>query len=519
MNKLRDFPTRNVIHASQHGNAVMTYRPARNSLGDMVRKPATVTGAVLGAAALGYLALMRKGKTHAKRVLSPREAAHRLAEKPALGFPAGRIGSAPLTAPAVTASRPMAGPAKTVLPAKKKEKEQKAGLQPGAMGQLMAAGKSLFALFNAVAAVKARLDPAQAADAAHPEAPAAAQPMPPAKAAAVTEASAAAPATTAATTAAVPAKAAQPAFKPIPQGSFLTRGWYMIKAAVMSWVDDFAPSMGAALSYYTVFSLAPMLLIVIAVAGMIFGADAARGEIVTQLRGLMGDQGAKAVEELLKSASNPGQGILATIVGFVTLLIGATAVFAELQSSLDRIWRTPAPPNEKGIWGMIRTRILSFGLILGLGFLMIVSLVLSAALAALGKWWGGFLGNWELVLQALNFAVSFGVVTVLFAAIYKLMPHAKISWHDVWIGAAVTALLFSIGKFLIGLYIGKSGVASSFGAAGSFAVLLVWVYYSAQIFLLGAEFTWVYSHRNAPPQDAAAVPSRSQPVAASSATA
>jgi membrane protein len=431
-------------------------------------------------------------------VLSPREAAHRLAEKPAPGFPAGRLPSVPVVAPMAAAPRVLSGRATRSVAAKKKER---AGLEPGAMGQLVAAGKSLIALFNAVAVVKARLDPPPAIDAAHPEALAGKpeQPVPPAKAAAVAEASAAAP-----------AAEAQPAFKPIPKGSILTRGWHLIKAAVTSWIDDFAPSMGAALSYYTVFSLAPMLLIVIAVAGLIFGADAARGEIVTQLRGLMGDQGAKAVEELLKSASDPGQGRLAPIIGSITLLIGATAVFAELQSSLDRIWRTPAPPNQNGIWGLIRTRILSFGLILGLGVLMIVSLVASAALAALGKWWGGLLGNWELVLQALNFLVSFGVVTVMFAAIYKFMPHAKISWRDVWTGAAVTALLFSIGKFLIGLYIGKSGVASSFGAAGSFAVLLVWVYYSAQIFLLGAEFTWVYSHRNAPPPSNAVVPARSQ---------
>ena len=301
-----------------------------------------------------------------------------------------------------------------------------------------------------------------------------------------------------------------PAFAPAPRASLLVRTWHLIKAAVSSWVDDFAPSMGAALSYYTVFSLAPMLLIVIGVAGLVFGADAARGEIVGQLRGLMGEQGAVAVEELLKSASDPGTGILATVIGFGTLMVGATAVFAELQSSLDRIWRTPAPVNENGIWGMIRTRFLSFGLILGLGFLMIVSLVLSAGLAALGNWWGGYLGNWEFVLQALNFVVSFAVVTVMFAAIYKFMPHARIEWPNVWVGAIVTALLFTIGKFLISLYIGKSGVASGFGAAGSFAVLLIWVYYSAQIFLLGAEFTWVYTHRNAPPPEAAPVPVRSE---------
>jgi membrane protein len=380
------------------------------------------------------------------------------------------------------------------------------------------------ALFNAVAAFKAaqnHVDPVPTPDAPH----AGAQPQAPTQekldALAATGTTAgvepAVPGGAAAGAAPRPAARVQPAFKPIPKGSVLARSWHLIKAAVSSWVDDFAPSMGAALSYYTVFSLAPMLLIVIGVAGLIFGADAARGEIVAQLRGLMGEQGAVAVEELLKSASDPGKGVVATIVGFATLLVGATAVFAELQSSLDRIWRTPAPPNESGIWGIIRTRILSFGLILGLGFLMIVSLVLSAALAALGNWWGSYLGNWEFVLQALNFVVSFGVVTVLFAAIYKFMPHASIAWKNVWVGALVTALLFTIGKFLIGLYIGKSGVASGFGAAGSFAVLLVWVYYSAQIFLLGAEFTWVYTHRNEPPPDAAEVPAKSdaaQPAAA-----
>jgi membrane protein len=353
--------------------------------------------------------------------------------------------------------------------------------------EVMATGKSLVVLFNAFAAFKAaqvHLDPVPAPDAVPAASPAAMPAKPDAPAASAFTA---------------------PAFKPVARASLPVRTWHLIKAAVSSWVDDFAPSMGAALSYYTVFSLAPMLLIVIGVAGLVFGADAARGEIVGQLRGLMGEQGAVAVEELLKSASDPGKGILATIIGFGTLMVGATAVFAELQSSLDRIWRTPAPVNENGIWGMIRTRFLSFGLILGLGFLMIVSLVLSAGLAALGNWWGGYLGNWEFVLQALNFVVSFAVVTVMFAAIYKFMPHAKIEWRNVWVGAIVTALLFTIGKFLIGLYIGKSGVASGFGAAGSFAVLLVWVYYSAQIFLLGAEFTWVYTHRNAPPPDPAPV--------------
>lgn len=279
-------------------------------------------------------------------------------------------------------------------------------------------------------------------------------------------------------------------------GGKLAQGWSMTKAAVSSWLDDFAPSMGAALSYYTLFSLAPMLIIVIAVAGLIFGQEAAQGEIVAQLRGLMGNEGALAVQGLLKSVSQPGKGAIATVIGVVTLLIGATAVFAELQSALDRIWHVPATKKESGLWNLIHTRLLSFGMVLGLGFMLLVSLVVSAALAALGNWWGGFFGDWETVLQVLNFVVSFGVVTGMFAMIYKFMPSAKIPWRDVWIGAAVTALLFTIGKFLIGLYLGKSDIASGFGAAGSLVILLVWVYYSAQIFLLGAEFTWVYSHRH-----------------------
>jgi membrane protein len=440
---------------------------------DKVRTPAKVTGAVLGAAALGYLALMNQRRIRAKRPPTVKEAARKLAAR----LP-GRSAPAPVAAQRQVASKPAAA--------------IRSVRQQASWGQVMTTGKSLMALFNAFAAFKAaqvHLDPVPTPNAT-PAAPPAEMPAKP-------DAPAASP-------------FAPPAFKPVPRASLLVRTWHLIKAAVSSWVDDFAPSMGAALSYYTVFSLAPMLLIVIGVAGLVFGADAARGEIVGQLRGLMGEQGAVAVEELLKSASDPGKGILATVIGFGTLMVGATAVFAELQSSLDRIWRTPAPVNENGIWGMIRTRFLSFGLILGLGFLMIVSLVLSAGLAALGNWWGGYLGNWEFVLQALNFVVSFAVVTVMFAAIYKFMPHAKIEWPNVWVGAIVTALLFTIGKFLIGLYIGKSGVASGFGAAGSFAVLLVWVYYSAQIFLLGAEFTWVYTHRNAPPPDAAAVPVRSE---------
>ncbi len=301
----------------------------------------------------------------------------------------------------------------------------------------------------------------------------------------------------------------------VPQGNWFRRQLELGKAAVKAWSDDYAPSMGAALSYYTLFSIAPLLIVVIAVAGMVFGQEAAQGAIVGQLRGIMGEEGAVAVEGMLKAAREPAKSLVATLAGIATLLLGSTAIFAELQSALDRIWRVPAAKKESGIWSLLRKRVLSFGLVLALGFLLLISLVASAALAALGKWWGGWFGGWDVFLEIVNFAVSFGIFTVLFAMIYKIMPRAKIPWHDVWTGATVTALLFTIGKVLIGLYLGKSSLASGFGAAGSLVVLLVWVYYSAQIFLLGAEYTWVYAQKHGSraqkpaPGDAPTVPRRS----------
>lgn len=266
----------------------------------------------------------------------------------------------------------------------------------------------------------------------------------------------------------------------------------LLKESASSWSADYCPSMGAAISYYTLFSIAPLLLIAIAVAGIVFGADAARGEIFGQLRGLLGDEGAKAVEGMLQAADRPGAGIVSTITGIVVLLLGATTVFNELQNALDRIWRAPARAQSSGLWNLLRTRLLSFGMVLGIAFLLMVSLVVSAALAALGKWWTP--AGWEAVMHVLDILISFGLITVMFALIYRFIPRAHVAWHDVWIGAAVTSLLFAVGKFAIGLYLGKSSVASSFGAAGSLVVLMVWVYYSAQIFLFGAEFTWVYAH-------------------------
>ena len=270
--------------------------------------------------------------------------------------------------------------------------------------------------------------------------------------------------------------------------------WPLIKQSITSWSDDYAPSMGAALAYYTVFSIAPLLLIVISIAGLIYGEDAARGAIFTQISGLVGAEGATAIQGLLKSVNKPSESIVATVIGLVTLLLGATTVFGELQDALNRIWRAPALVEKGGLWKLLRRRLLAFGMILTIGFLLIVSLLLSALLAAFSNWFGPNFVGWEILLHVVNFTISFGVTTVLFAMIYKIMPRVNIAWRDVWLGAAVTSILFSVGKFLIGLYLGKSSVASGFGAAGSLAVLLVWIYYSTQVFLMGAEFTWVYAN-------------------------
>ena len=272
----------------------------------------------------------------------------------------------------------------------------------------------------------------------------------------------------------------------------LSEWWWLVKKAAAAWSKDYAPSMGAALSYYTVFSLAPLLLLVISIAGLVFGQEAAQGALFGQLNTLMGEDAAKGVQGLLASVSKPSEGIIGTVVGVAILLIGATTVFGELQDALDRIWRAPEREGS-GLWGLLRSRFLSFGMILGIAFLLMVSLVMGAAVSALGKWWGPLFGGWEFLGHAVTFIVGFAMTTGVFAMIYKILPRVDVRWHDVWLGAAVTSLLFNIGRFLIGLYIGKSGVASGFGAAGSIVVVFVWVYYSAQVFLMGAEFTWVYA--------------------------
>jgi len=251
--------------------------------------------------------------------------------------------------------------------------------------------------------------------------------------------------------------------------------------------------MGAALAFYTMFSITPLLLIVIAVTGYFFGSHAAQGEIYSQLGGLIGDQGARAVEGLMTSADGPVRRSMAAGIGIVVFLIGATSVFNELQDSLNRIWRAPREPKTGGFFSLVRSRLLSFGMILAVSFLLMVSLLVSAALAALAKWWGPMFTDWDLFARAANFILSVALITVMFAMIYKIIPQKRILWHDVWMGAATTAMLFTVGKELIGIYLGRSMVASAFGAVGSLAVFLLWVYYSAQIFLLGAEFTRVYS--------------------------
>jgi membrane protein len=269
--------------------------------------------------------------------------------------------------------------------------------------------------------------------------------------------------------------------------------WSMARDTVEQWIKHNASSLGAALSFYTLFSIAPILVIAMAVAGSIFGPHVAERHVLEQMRALLGDAGANSLQSLLSSAHQSGLKGVAAAVGVITLLIGATSVFGELQNTLDYIWKSP----EKAAvawWRILRSRILSVGLILGVGFLLMVSLIISAALAALGSWFQTFMVQWAVILPALDLILSLSLATVLFAMIYKYVPRERIAWGDVWMGGLVTACLFSVGKLLIGQYLGRSSLSSAYGAAGSIMVLLLWIYYSAQIFLLGAEFTRVYTY-------------------------
>jgi membrane protein len=264
--------------------------------------------------------------------------------------------------------------------------------------------------------------------------------------------------------------------------------WRIIRAAVMDWLTHDAFAQAAAISFFTLFSLAPLLVIAVAVAGLVFGRDAVRDEIVLQFSDLLGRQGGEFIGTVIDNARDPEQGLLASIVGIATLLIASSGAFAQLRAALNQIWEVKPKPGQ-GIRVFIRSRIVSFSLAIALAFLLLLSLAVSAALAAMGRWVGGLLPGEYFLLRAGNFAVAFAIVTLLFAAIYKTLPDARIGWRETWIGAIVTAGLFSIGKYIIGVYLGQSAPGTIYGAAGSLAIVLFWMYYTSLIFLLGAEIT------------------------------
>ncbi|MDQ3024954.1 MAG: YihY/virulence factor BrkB family protein [Pseudomonadota bacterium] len=263
----------------------------------------------------------------------------------------------------------------------------------------------------------------------------------------------------------------------------------LVKHSLKGWKADNCMSMGAALAFYSLLSMAPLLVLVVSLAGIIIGADEAQALLMSQLSGLLGDAGADGVRTVLDAASNDKEGVFQTLVSGFLLLLGATAVFGELQDDLNRIWKCESP-KAAGLWGQVRKRLLSFGLIVVIGFLLLVSLVVSAAISFMGSAW--FAGS-EAMARVLELAGSLVVMTGLFAMTFKILPSRRIAWGDVLLGSLITAILFTIGKYLIGLYIGKSAVASDFGAAGTLVVVIMWVYYSSQIFFLGAEFTRAYS--------------------------
>ncbi len=268
--------------------------------------------------------------------------------------------------------------------------------------------------------------------------------------------------------------------------------WTLLRDAAADWSEDKAPRLGAALAYYTALSLAPLLLVVIGIAGLVFGQEAARGQIVGQLQGLVGGDGARAIEDMLANAREPSSGFLATAIGIGMLLLGASGVFGQLQDALNTIWEV-APRPGRGWWDVVKDRFLSLTMVLGTGFLLLVSLVATAVVSAAGEVLRGLTPGMEVMMHVAVTVISLALVTVLFAMIFKFLPDATVAWRDVWFGAAATAVLFLVGKTAIGLYLGHASIGSSYGAAGSFVVLLVWVYYSAQILLFGAELTQVYA--------------------------
>ncbi|MBA4017769.1 MAG: ribonuclease BN [Pirellula sp.] len=269
--------------------------------------------------------------------------------------------------------------------------------------------------------------------------------------------------------------------------------WSLVQQTAAEWNEDKVPRLGAALAFYTALSLAPLLVFTLQIAAIFFGDEAARGELVHQMHGLVGDDGAAAIQGMIAERKNE-DGTAVTLLGIATLLFGASGVFGQIQDSMNTIWEVRAKPGG-GLLGMIRDRFLSFTMVLGIAFLLLVSLLISASLTALGTILHVLPEAWHWLGQAAEFVVSMMIITILFALMFKLLPDVKIGWNDVWLGASLTAALFMVGKFLIGLYLGHSALASSYGVAGSFVVLLVWVYYAAQIFFFGAEFTQVYANR------------------------
>ncbi|MDB5104938.1 MAG: ribonuclease [Fibrobacteres bacterium] len=268
----------------------------------------------------------------------------------------------------------------------------------------------------------------------------------------------------------------------------------LFKDSARQWSGDKASRLAAALSYYTIFSIAPLLVIAIAVAGLAFGKEAASNQVFGQIRGFVGDSGAQAIQSMVASAGHKGAGITATLLGIVTLLLGASGAIGQLQDALNTIWEVKPKPGQ-GVWGFLRTRFLSFSMVLVIAFMLLVSLVISAGLAGLSGYLERILSVPAIALHAINFAVSMVVTGLLFSLIYKVLPDVKMRWKDVWIGGLVTALLFTLGHFLIGLYLGKSSVSSAYGAAGSLVIILIWIYYSSQILFYGAEFTKAYANK------------------------
>lgn len=273
----------------------------------------------------------------------------------------------------------------------------------------------------------------------------------------------------------------------------LNEAWQLIRQTAADWVEDNAAQLGAALAFFSVLSLAPLLIIVIAIAGAVFGAEAARGEIVSQIDGMVGHDGAQVIQDILAHAGKPAEGALATALGIVTLLFGAAGVFGQLQTALNIIWEVR--PSPRWVRGFFIARLLSFAMVLGTGFLLLALLALGALLRAVMEFTNDRLPGSDFVWIAANSIASFGLITLLFALVFKLIPDAKVHWKDVWPGATLTAILFTVGKFLLGLYLSSSGLGSAYGAAGSLVVLVAWVYYSALVLFFGAEFTHVYAQR------------------------